>query len=183
MKHRSWRRTHSLQTYYNVLSYGCFISSHFVNTDGVICSMEHCNELLGACSLLKEIPKPMYRHAFWHMNYKSSKSSAETIISYSVSQTHTGSCLLFSPSTIILAFPSAETVLSSPELIWQKNNQAELSVPILLCQIRLMTVVIYLFTEKSLYRSLETTYQLTECGRTQDSREWRLCTVIATWLN
>ena len=26
-------------------------------------------------------------------------------------------CLLFSPTTIILAFPSAEAVLSSPELI------------------------------------------------------------------
>ena len=51
-----------------------------VNTDGVICSMEHCNELLGARSLMKAIAKPMLRHAFWHLTYKTSKSPAETII-------------------------------------------------------------------------------------------------------
>ena len=54
--------------------------SHFVNTDGVICGMAHCNEHPGARSLMKAISKPMFSHALWHLNYKASKSSTETII-------------------------------------------------------------------------------------------------------
>ena len=34
----------------------CFTSSHFVNADGVIFGMEHCDELLGARGLKKAIP-------------------------------------------------------------------------------------------------------------------------------